>query len=82
MKTVWYGLLLGAVLVTGCVPGTTLPVRSDSKDTAQKTDKPATSRAARPAAGPVTPDQVTDTNAYEKLRVLKEDVERAEDSEP
>ena len=81
MKTVWYGWLLGAVLVTGCVPGTLLPIRPDSKETPRTTEKPTT-RSARPGSGHVTPDQVNENNAHEMGRALEDELKRAEEREP
>ncbi len=69
MKLTWCSMLLVAGAVTGCVP---LPRNP------KEAELPPAPQLARPrsAIRPVTPDQVTETNAAQKAEELRQELDR------
>jgi len=69
MRTTWNWLLLPVLAATGCVslpgtwgPGVRAPAAAKAKDL--------------PPPGPVTADQVNETNAREKAQALSDELDR------
>jgi hypothetical protein len=67
MKTAWCCLLLVLIAASGCVE---LPTLWDNPK-----PKPAGLTKKAPS-GPVSADQVTESNAYEKVDELRQELER------
>jgi hypothetical protein len=72
MKTTWCCLLLALTAASGCVE---LPQLWDNP----KAQTPVAAKPATPPL-PVSVDQVTETNAYEKAEALRQELER--DAQP
>jgi hypothetical protein len=70
MKTALYGVLLGALLATGCL--SQLPFAYSPQGNGTSAD---TGTQARKHVAPVRPDQVTAENAPQKAQQLEEELD-------
>jgi hypothetical protein len=76
MKAIWYGLVVASLAALGCVSLPTLtpavkPARA--AETAEGRTEPP--RAPKPSKK-VTPDQVTEENGLEAVKLLQDELDR------
>jgi len=72
MKARWYASLLVLWAAAGCVPMSLIPKEAD-------VPPPPATAPQRLRVCPVTPDQVTETNAVQKADALRQELDREAD---